>query len=74
MSGEMQKFIGLCKVLVMLGWHCRWIGLDQYIGVLIYLADTNTDISVSANWISLSVYWYQYRISTFSLVIGQISA
>ena len=61
MSGEMHKFIGLCKVLVMLGWHCRWIGLDQYIGVLIYLADTNTDISVSANWKSVSAY--RYRLS-----------
>ena len=30
------------------------VELDQYIGWPIYLADTNTNISVSINWISVS--------------------
>ena len=37
------------------------IGIDRYIGLPIYLADNDTDISVSANWISVSAYWYRYR-------------
>ena len=41
-----------------------YLGLVWYIGLPIYLAytDADTDISVSANWISVSAYQYRYRL------------
>ena len=40
---------------------CLRLGIDRYIGLPIYLANTDidTDISVSANWISVSAYRYR---------------
>ena len=34
------------------------LGLDQYIGLPIYLADIDIDILISANWLSVSANWF----------------
>jgi hypothetical protein len=44
------------------------VGIDRYIGLQIYLADTDTDISVSANWISVLAYRYRLLARLISAI------
>jgi hypothetical protein len=74
----------LNSILVHINWNSAHadgsrvctLGIDRYIGLPIYLAntDTDTDISVSANWISVSAYRYRYRLSAKKISAISVSA
>ena len=53
------RILQILNIFMLLFFLSERPSIDRYIGLPIYLADTDTDISVSANWISISAYRYR---------------